>query len=154
MGHFVSSPRDWEKKNRRHSRGDERKRQGRKRNRNESEETEETRASRWRAIAYPRASAIPYYPVHQSSECVPPVLIHRAINCDSFKVLAKKNLKGVGWQSEKGPKLYSTINNLRFGMHHDYVCTKWILDPSRLHPLVLSPGVISKFQMCSSGPLP
>ena len=40
-GHFVSSPREREKRYRRESRGDERKGQGRKRNRNESEETEE-----------------------------------------------------------------------------------------------------------------
>ena len=37
-GHFVSSPREREKRD---SRGDEREGQGRKRNRNESEETEE-----------------------------------------------------------------------------------------------------------------
>ena len=49
-----------------------------------------TRASRWRAIAYPRASAIAYIPAHQSSKCIPPVLIHRAYTCDSVKVLAKK----------------------------------------------------------------
>ena len=53
MGHFVSSPREREKRDRRDSkrderegqgrkrRGDEREGQGRKRNRNESEETEE-----------------------------------------------------------------------------------------------------------------
>ena len=29
---------------------------------------------------------------HQNSKCVPPVLIHKAITCDSFKVLAKKRL--------------------------------------------------------------
>ena len=40
-GHFVSSPREREKRDRRESRGDEREEQGRKRNRNESEETEE-----------------------------------------------------------------------------------------------------------------
>ena len=39
MGHFVSSPREGEKKDKRDSRGDEREGQGRKRNRNESEET-------------------------------------------------------------------------------------------------------------------
>ena len=38
-GHFVSSPREREKRDRRESRGDEREGQGRKRNRNESEET-------------------------------------------------------------------------------------------------------------------
>ena len=40
-GHFVSSPREREKRDRRESRGDEREGQGRKRNRKESEETEE-----------------------------------------------------------------------------------------------------------------
>ena len=35
-GHFVSSPREREKRDRRESRGDEREGQGRKRNRNES----------------------------------------------------------------------------------------------------------------------
>ena len=45
-GHFVSSPREREKRDRRESRGDEREGQGRKRNRNESEETEETRILR------------------------------------------------------------------------------------------------------------
>ena len=41
VGHFVSSPREREKRDRRDSRGDEREGQGRKRNGNESEETEE-----------------------------------------------------------------------------------------------------------------
>ena len=36
--------------------------------------------------------------------------------------------------------LYSTIHDLRFDMQHDYVCTKWILDPSGPHP----PGVCPK----------
>ena len=40
-GHFVSSPREREKRDRRESRGDEREGQGRQRNRNKSEETEE-----------------------------------------------------------------------------------------------------------------
>ena len=40
VGHFVSSPREREKRDRRASR-DEREGQGRKRNRNENEETEE-----------------------------------------------------------------------------------------------------------------
>ena len=40
-GHFVSSPREREKRDRRERRGDEREGQGRKRNRKESEETEE-----------------------------------------------------------------------------------------------------------------
>ena len=41
VGHFVSSPREREKRNRRDSRRDEREGQVRKRNRNESEEAEE-----------------------------------------------------------------------------------------------------------------
>ena len=41
MGHFVSSLREREKRYRRDSRGEEREGQGRKRIRNESEETEE-----------------------------------------------------------------------------------------------------------------
>ena len=41
VGHFVSSPREREKSDRRDSRGDEREEQGNKRNRNESDETEE-----------------------------------------------------------------------------------------------------------------
>ena len=41
-GHFVSSPREREKRD---SRGDEREGQGRKRNRKESEETEEIKHS-------------------------------------------------------------------------------------------------------------
>ena len=41
VGHFASSPRVREKRDRQDSRGDEREGQGRKRNRDESEETEE-----------------------------------------------------------------------------------------------------------------
>ena len=50
-GHFVSSPREREKRDRRESRGDEREGQGRKRNRKESEETEEIKT-------------FPLYPYH------------------------------------------------------------------------------------------
>ena len=45
VGHFVSSPREREKRGRRDSRRDEREGQGRKRNRNENEETEEIKTS-------------------------------------------------------------------------------------------------------------
>ena len=45
VGHFVPSPREREKRDRRDSRGDERMGQGRKRNRNESEETEKIKTS-------------------------------------------------------------------------------------------------------------
>ena len=41
VGHFVSSPREREKRDRRESRRDEREGPGRKRNRSESEETDE-----------------------------------------------------------------------------------------------------------------
>ena len=45
VGHFESSPREREKRDRRYSRGDESEGQGRKRSRNESEETEEIKSS-------------------------------------------------------------------------------------------------------------
>ena len=45
VGHFVSSPREREKRARRDSRGDERERQGRKSKMNDSEETEEIKTS-------------------------------------------------------------------------------------------------------------
>ena len=45
MGHFVSSPKEREKKDRRNSGRDEREGQGRKQNRNESEEIEEIKTS-------------------------------------------------------------------------------------------------------------
>ena len=45
VGHFVSSPREREKRDRRDSRRDEREGQGRKKNRNESEEIEEIKTS-------------------------------------------------------------------------------------------------------------
>ena len=41
VGHFVSSLKEKEERDRRHSRGDEREGQGRKRKRNEREETED-----------------------------------------------------------------------------------------------------------------
>ena len=43
VGDFVLSPREREKRYRRDNRGDEREGQGRKRNKNDSEETEEIR---------------------------------------------------------------------------------------------------------------
>ena len=126
----------------------------------------ETRASRWRAFAYPRASAIAYLRAHQNSKCVPPVLIHRAITCDSFKVLAQKVYgKLCDNKTKQGPK------NLLFYLwwppdmprgkflHHwillfitfDLICNmtifihKWILDPSGPRPRPHSPvpGVTS-----------
>ena len=106
-------------------------------------------------------------PSGQNSECVRPVLIHRAIICDSFKVLAKKKPKRswvtiikndlkaylltssdphtCPWGTTFAP-LYSIIHYLRFDMQHDYVCTKWILDPSRPHPLAKPPGVTSNYE--------
>ena len=60
-----------------------------------------TRVSWWRNIAYPHASAITYLRAHQISKCIPPVLIQRAITCDSFKVLAQRSLGGVVWHSKK-----------------------------------------------------
>ena len=46
VGHFVSSPRERVKRDRGDSRGDEREGQGRKRNRNGSEETEEIKKNK------------------------------------------------------------------------------------------------------------
>ena len=57
--------------------------------------TNNTRASQWCTIAYSHASTIAYLRAHQNSKCVPPVLIHRAITCDSFKVLAQKSLRAI-----------------------------------------------------------
>ena len=54
----------------------------------------ETGASRWRAIAYPRASVIAYLRAHQNYKCVPPVFIHRAITCE-FQGSSSKSLGGV-----------------------------------------------------------
>ena len=45
VGHFVSSPKEREKRDRRDSRRNDSEGQGRKRNRNESEETEEIKTS-------------------------------------------------------------------------------------------------------------
>ena len=45
VGHFVSFPGEREKRDRSDSRGDVREEQGRKRNRNEREETEEIKTS-------------------------------------------------------------------------------------------------------------
>ena len=62
MGHFVSSPREREKRDRRDSRGDLREGQGRKKNRNESKETEEIKT-------------FPLYPTcHKDSKPCPTVL--------------------------------------------------------------------------------
>ena len=52
VGHFVSSPREREKRDRRDSRGDVREGQGRKRNRNQSEETEEITRGPWAKLAH------------------------------------------------------------------------------------------------------
>ena len=46
VGHFVSSPKEREKRDRRDRSGDEREGQGSKRNRNESEETEDIKTFR------------------------------------------------------------------------------------------------------------
>ena len=45
MGHFVSSTRERDKRDRRDSRGDEREGEGRKRKMNDSEDTEENKHS-------------------------------------------------------------------------------------------------------------
>ena len=52
VGHFVLSPREREKRDRRDSRGDERKGAVRKRNRTESEETEEIKKKTFTLTCY------------------------------------------------------------------------------------------------------
>ena len=90
-------------------------------------------------LAYPRSSTIAYLRAHQNSKCVPPVLIHRDITCDSFKVLAQKGYRRSCMTiTKKDPKsyfltcprgkmfapLYSTLRYLWFDMQQqDYVCT-------------------------------
>ena len=59
MDHFVSFPREREKRDRRDSRRDEREGQGRKRNRNESEETEEIKTSPPYPYLLQRKQALP-----------------------------------------------------------------------------------------------
>ena len=116
------------------------------------------RASRLRAIAYPRASAIAYLRAHQNSKCVPPVLIDRAISCDSFKVLAKKAQEEL-CDNKKGPKiLFFDLVTPRHAPGAKFCTTviysslpsiwdatwlrlyKTILDPSGPHP----PGLTSR----------
>ena len=133
-----------------------------------------TRASRWRVIAYPRASAIAYFPACQNSKGVLPILIHRTITYDNFKVLAKKHKNS--WVTIKkrtqNPTFWPLVT-LRHALGQTfcttvfssslpsiwyatcYVCTKWILT-HRGQPLALAlpPGVTSKFRMCSSSPHP
>ena len=108
-------------------------------------------------------------------KCVSRVLIHRAITFDTFKVLAKKPKRS--WVTIKisDPKsyflmasdpqtcptapLYFPLHYFQFDMQHDFICTKWTLDPSGPHPLVLPPGVYIKIlnvflQFSSIGLLP
>ena len=100
--------------------------------------------------------------------------IHRAITCDSFTVLAKKSLRGVGWQSKKKDlkAYFSTSSDPRHVpgatfLHHCIllfitlclICkmTRFVQNgfwPIGATLLALSPGVTSKFRMCSSSPHP
>ena len=52
--------------------------------------------------------------LQQNSECVPPVLIHRAIACDSFKVLAQKAIKELCDNKKKtqNPTFYTPPHNV------------------------------------------
>ena len=134
-----------------------------------------TRASRWCAIAYPHASTIAYLHAHQNSKRVLPVLILRAITCDSFKIISQKASEELcDNPKKKDPKSYfltssdpqtSPEQNFWTTVFYSslpliwyakwlYVCTKWILDPWGPHPLALSPGLTLKFWMCSSSPHP
>ena len=53
VGHIVSSPGEWEKWDRRDSRGDEREGQGRKRKMNENEEAEEITVTKPVSVGHP-----------------------------------------------------------------------------------------------------
>ena len=70
VGHFVSSPREREKRDRRDSRGDERDGQGRKRNRNESEETEEIKHSHSTLACYKDSRPCPTVSQYQLNTLV------------------------------------------------------------------------------------
>ena len=119
-----------------------------------------TKANQWHAIAYPRASAIPYLRAHQNSKCIPSVLIHRAITCDSFMVLAQKWLELCD-NPKKYPKsyfltssdpqtcprgnifapLYSTLTSFNLICNvHDYVQNGFLTLQGHT-PLALPPGV-------------
>ena len=59
VGHFVLSPREREKRDRRDSRGVERQGQGRKRKKNESKETEEIKHSPSTLTCYKESKPCP-----------------------------------------------------------------------------------------------
>ena len=87
-----------------------------------------------------------HWGLHWNSECVPPVLIHMGYYLWQFQSSSSRSLRGVllfdlKWLPDMPPghfffffffffaPLCSTLHYLRFDMQHDYVCTKWILDP-------------------------
>ena len=47
-----------------------------------------------------------YLRAHRNIKCIPPVLIHRAITCDIFKVLAQNAEEEVCDNNKKDPKSY------------------------------------------------
>ena len=67
VGHFVSTPRDQEKRDSRDSRGDEREEQGRKTNRNEREETEEIKTFPTTLTCYKDSKPCPTVSQYQHS---------------------------------------------------------------------------------------
>ena len=108
--------------------------------------------------------------LHQNSECVPPVLIHRAITCDSFKVLSQKAYEELCDNKKKDPKSYfltssdpwhahgstflhhCVLLSITFDWHATWLFVQndfWTFWATST-PLALSPVVTSKFQMCSS----
>ena len=70
VGHFVSSPREREKRERRDSRVDQREEQGRKRNRNESKETEEIKTFPSILTCYKDSRPCPTVSQYQLDACV------------------------------------------------------------------------------------
>ena len=106
--------------------------------------------------------------LHQHSECVPPVFIHRAITFDIFKFLAQKASEELCDNQKKEPKsyfltssdrqtcprgkhfapLYSTLHYLRFDMQHDYVQNGfWTFGATPSGP---AHRAYIKIRMCSS----
>ena len=76
----------------------------------------------------PSATAITYLLAHQNSKCVPPVLTHRVITCDSFKVLAKLEICPQYTDAPTVGYLTKKLQNSTW-----YKCLNWGLIGSRTY---------------------
>ena len=126
------------------------------------------------ALSHPRASAITYLCAHQNSKWVPPVLIHRAITCDSFKVLAQKAYEELCDNQKKDPKSYFMTSSdpqtcpqdkifahcILLFITFDLICNMTMFVQNGVWTfwghtmLALPPGVTTKFWMCFYSPHP